>query len=249
MTTLLQIDASVRGPRSLSRRLSKRFIDAWMSGNPGDRVIVRDLASAPPPFVDEAWIAACFTPAGERTAEMKAVLAPSDELIGELEAADIIVVGTPMFNYGMPARLKAWVDQVVRIDKTFSFDLSRGDWPLEPILSGKQLILLTSSGEFGFEAGGMRANMNHLDTHIRVVSRYLGVRDAHHIAVEYQEFGDLQSRRSSQIPITVPATRASGILRSTTPAVALGAAGCAWRASLIALELPPDGGPASGRPE
>jgi len=127
------------------------------------------------PDRDEAWIAACFTKPAARTPAMAAVLAPSDELIGEIESADMIVIGTPMYNYGMPARLKAWVDQVVRVDRTFSFDLARGDWPLAPILSGKALILLTSSGEFGFGADGMRTDMNHLDPHLRVVGRYLGV--------------------------------------------------------------------------
>jgi FMN-dependent NADH-azoreductase len=117
-------------------------------------------------------------------------------LIGELEAADVIVIGTPMYNYGMPARLKAWLDQVIRVDRTFSFDLARGDWPLEPLLAGKALILLTSSGEFGFSGDGVRADMNHLDTHLRVASRYLGVGRTFHVGIEYQEFGDDRHERS-----------------------------------------------------
>ncbi len=127
---------------------------------------------------------------------MREMLAASDHLIGELEAADVIVLGTPMFNYGLPARLKAWVDQVIRVGRTFSFDLARGDYPLEPILSGKMLVLLTSTGEFGFEPGGVRAHMNHLDTHIGAVRAYLGVSEWFHIGVEYQEFGDARHAAS-----------------------------------------------------
>lgn len=78
-------------------------------------------------------------------------LALSDELVDELERAEVLVLGTPMYNYGMPTALKGWVDHVIRINRTFSFDLARGDFPLRPILSGKTLVLLTSSGEFGFD--------------------------------------------------------------------------------------------------
>ena len=190
MTTLLHVDASVRGERSLSRRLSRTFVEAWLADAPHTQVLRRDLAIHAPPFVDQAWIAASFTDPDARTPEMREALAESDELIHELEAADVIVLGTPMFNYGMPARLKAWVDQVIRVGRTFSFDLARGDFPLEPMLSSKTLVLLTSAGEFGFEAGGVRARMNHLETHLGVVRGYLGVQDTFHIGIEYQEFGD-----------------------------------------------------------
>lgn len=190
MTTLLHIDASVRGERSLSRALSAAFIRSWQTELPYDRVLRRDVGMSPPPHVDETWIAACFTPEAERTQAHKKALSASDELICELTEADVVVIGTPMYNYGMPTHLKAWVDQIVRIGKTFSFDLARGDWPLKPILNGKSLVLLTSCGEFGFEPGGIRDSWNHLDTHLRTLSGYIGASHVHHVAIEYQEFGD-----------------------------------------------------------
>lgn len=199
MTTVLHIDASVRGARSLSRRLSGAFVEAWQAREPGARIIRRDLSQAPPPLIDEAWIAACFTNPAKRTPEMHQALAVSDALIDELEVADILVIGTPMINYGMPALLKAWIDQTVRINRTFSFDLARGDYPLEPMLSGKILVMLTSCGEFGFNAGGGRSHMNHLDTHLRTASRYLGVDKDFHIGIEYQEFGDARHERSIEL--------------------------------------------------
>ncbi|EAQ67312.1 FMN-dependent NADH-azoreductase [Marinomonas sp. MED121] len=144
----------------------------------------------PPDFIDQAWIEAAFTPDAQRTEAQNAKLALSNTLIDELISADIILLSTPMYNYGMPAVLKAWFDQVIRVNKTFSFDLKRGDFPLEPCLSGKTMVLLTSSGEFGFEAGGIRENMNHLGPHIKTLSHYLGVESVYEIGSEYQEFHD-----------------------------------------------------------
>lgn len=200
MTTLLHIDASARIERSLSRSLSSQFVQEWQQHRPGDRVISRDLGQNPPPAVTESWIGAVFTPAENRSASQKAEVALSDVLIAELEHSDLIVLGTPMYNYGMPAALKAWFDQVIRVHKTFSFDLARGDYPLEPLLNGKILILLTSSGEFGFAPGGIREGLNHLVPHVRTCSTYLGVNDEnfYHIGIEYQEFGDSRHERSIQ---------------------------------------------------
>jgi FMN-dependent NADH-azoreductase len=113
-----------------------------------------------------------------------------------------------MHNYGMPAALKSWFDKVIRIDKTFSFDLARGDFPLEPIMRGKTLVVLSSRGEFGFGPGGVRETMNHLETHIFTCAHYLGVQESHLIAVDYQEFNDERYRRSladalAAIPVLV----------------------------------------------
>lgn len=190
MTTLLHINASARENRSITRELSADFLRLWNMNRPGDEVISRDVGLKPPSFVSEDWIGACFTPVDDRSEDQQAVLRESDTLIAELRSASVIVLAVPMYNYGMPAALKAWFDQVIRISETFSFDLARGDWPLAPIMSGKTLIAITSCGEFGFEAGGIREGMGHLDSHIRACAKYLGVDQTHFIAVEYQEFGD-----------------------------------------------------------
>ena len=198
MTTLLHIDASARGSRSLSRRLSEHFVSVWMARRPSDTVIVRDVGRNPPPITTEFWIGSVFTAEDERTNEQRDAIKASDELIAELDKADIIVLGTPMYNYGMPAALKAWFDNVIRIGKTFTFDPARGDYPLEPIMTGKTLVILSARGEFGFEPGGVREAMNHLETHIRTCARYLGVEQTHLIAIDYQEFGGERHERSTQ---------------------------------------------------
>lgn len=194
--TILRVDASARQERSLSRALADRFASQWRARRPHDVWLHRDVGSAPPPAISEDWIGAAFTPRAERSPEQHRLLALSDTLVSELRDADLLLIAAPLYNYGMPAALKAWVDQVVRVDETFSFDLGRGDWPLEPILDGKSLVLLTSSGEFGFAPGEVREGMDHLTPHLRTVSRYFGVDETHRVAIEYQEFGDARHRRS-----------------------------------------------------
>jgi len=198
MTTILQIEASARLTRSLSRDLARRFREAWRAQEPEAQFIRRDVGQQPPPFITEDWIAAAFTPPEERSGEHEAVLQVSDELIAEVERADVIVLATPMYNYGMPAALKAWFDQVIRVNRTFSFDLARGEWPLEPILGGKTLVVLAARGEFGFEPGGPRAHMNHLEPHIRTCAHYLGADRVHEVTIEYQEFGDDRHEHSRE---------------------------------------------------
>ncbi|MEQ8495014.1 MAG: NAD(P)H-dependent oxidoreductase [Gammaproteobacteria bacterium] len=197
MTHLLRIDASARQGRSLTRQLTAAFVAQWMYREPDAAVTARDVGVTPPPAVSEAWIAAAF--AGEdRSDAQRELLALSDQLIDEVEAADVIVIGAPMYNYGMPAALKAWFDQIVRIDRTFTFDLARGDQLLEPMLSGKQVVVLASWGEFGFEPGGQNAAHNHLVPHIRTCSRYLGAESFDFLAIEYQEFGDERHEASKR---------------------------------------------------
>lgn len=205
MTTLLQIDASIRGSasnvpeyNSISRSISATFMNEWQQHKPNDTVICRDVGMHPPDHITQDWIAAVFTAPENRSDTQNALLAQSDCLIAELEQADVIVLSTPMYNYGMPAVLKAWFDQVMRINKTFSFDLARGDYPIEPILSGKKLVAITSSGEFGFEPGGVREGRNHLMPHIKTLKEYLGVDELFEVAAEYQEFNDERHKTSVQ---------------------------------------------------
>ena len=161
-----------------------------------NRIVFAHVGVNPPPFITQDWIGAVFTPDDKKTAEQQQLLALSDTLIAEIAAADIIVISSPMYNYGMPAQLKAWFDQVIRINQTFDFDLSRGDFPLQPLLGGKTLVVITSTGEFGFEQGGIREHMSHLVPHLRTLSKYLGVSTIHEIASEYQEFADVRHQLS-----------------------------------------------------
>lgn len=202
MPTLLRIDASARHARSLTRMMSDHFLQTWHRTASDLKVIERDVGLYPPTPISESWIDAAFTSADQRTSEQMAELETSDRLIAEIDRSDIILMATPMYNYGLPASLKAWVDQVVRVDKTFTFDLSRGDRPLEPIFNGKILVILTATGEFGFGAGGINAGADHLVPHIRTISKYLGTESLHHIGIEYQEFADHRFEKSKADALT-----------------------------------------------
>lgn len=197
---LLVINASPRRERSLSRRLATAFVTEWLAASPRGVVMERDVGIDHPPLLTEAWIAACFTPEDQRTPAQRDVLAYSDAAIEDLAAAHVVVIATPRYNYGMPAALKAWFDQVIRINRTFRFDRAEKTWPLSPLLSGKKLVLLSASGEFEFRRGGLRESWEHLEPHVRTCARYLGVArdDVHHVAVEYQEFGDDRHQASME---------------------------------------------------
>ena len=197
MKKILHIDSSVRRTdnstasyNSISKEFGRYFIASWMNKNHQDTVVYRDLGLNPPEFISQEWIAAAFTPERQRGKEQTLILAQSDLYFEEVAQADVIVITAPMYNYGMPAVLKAWFDQMMRVGKTFTFDLARGDFPIEPVLSGKTLVLLTSSGEFGFGAGGVREHMNHLSPHIKELTKYLGVDQFYEVGSEYQEFTD-----------------------------------------------------------
>ncbi|OEC87174.1 FMN-dependent NADH-azoreductase [Acinetobacter sp. YK3] len=203
MSTILHIDASIRAANnpnpnhnSISKNIAHHFIQSWKKQFAIDEYIYRDVGMNPPPFITQEWMGAAFTPEQKRSAEQQQILGLSDQLIAEIVAAELIIISSPMYNYGMPAQLKAWFDQIARVNKTFDFDLSRGDFPLQPTLSGKTLVIISSSGEFGFEKGGVREQMGHLIPHLHTVSKYLGVDKIYEIASEYQEFVDDRHRQS-----------------------------------------------------
>ena len=113
MRTLLSLDVSPRGDRSISRALGRRFVEHWQQNNPDGQVIYRDLNASRIPYMDNDWIAGVYAPSSvERTPEMRKALALSEELIGELQAADVLLISTPMYNFTIPAVLKSWIDYV-----------------------------------------------------------------------------------------------------------------------------------------
>lgn len=196
--SILHIDASARtglsGPDahgSHSRRLSQRFVDRWTVARPGDEVIRRDVALDPPAPVDDAWIAAAFTSPARRTPAQADRLAESDRMVEELAMADLLVIGTPMYNFGLPSPLKAWIDNIVRVGLTFGFDRRREGEPYWPMLApGKRLVILTARGDYGYDPGERLAGMNLVEAGLAVPLGYIGLTDSDTVAIEYDEFGD-----------------------------------------------------------
>ncbi|NTS78192.1 NAD(P)H-dependent oxidoreductase [Catenovulum sp. SM1970] len=214
MKTILYISSSVRDyqpnqtqHQSITKMLGEQFTANFKAHHEHTEVIYRDLNKQPPSFINADFIGAAFSKA-PLSIEQQKQLAESDQLIAEIVRADIIVIASPMYNYGMPAILKAWFDLVIRVDKTFSFDLARGDEPLAPILSGKSVVLLVSWGEFAFKKGQAKAFKNHLSGHIEQLAPYLGASQFYEIASEYQEFGDKRHQASKQQAIEATASLA-----------------------------------------
>lgn len=177
MTHLLHIDSSARGEGSASRQLSAQYVEAWKVGNPQGTVTYRDLTVDTPAFVSPEWITGVFGPSEAANEGTKAALEASDRLIREIEAADVLVLGVPMYNFGVPATFKAWIDQVVRGGRTFAF----GENGPEGLLKDKKAVVLRASGS-DFDNPAF-ASMDFHAPYIRGVLGWIGITDVEVIAV------------------------------------------------------------------
>src|ERR1700757_4732841 len=179
MSTLLKIDSSPMGERSVSRKLTAEFAKIWVETHPNGAVISRDLATLNIPVVNGDWVAAAYTPEDARTAEQKKALAISDLLIAELQKADEYVFGVPMHNFSIPSTLKLWIDQVARAGKTFSYG---ADGP-KGLLTGKKATVLIASGGV-YAQGSAMESLNFVTPYLRAVFGFFGVTDVKIIAAE-----------------------------------------------------------------
>jgi len=147
MKTLLQIRSSIFSDGGQSSRLAERFVAAWRDANPDGKVMVRDLAREPVPHLDAARFGAFLAKPGERTPEQQAVIAHSDELIAVLKRAAVVVLGLPMYNFGLPSTLKSYFDHIARAGETFRYT-EKGPVGL---ITGKEVYVFTARG--GLYAG------------------------------------------------------------------------------------------------
>ncbi|MCA0908404.1 NAD(P)H-dependent oxidoreductase [Ruegeria marisrubri] len=168
--TILHIDSSARRVNSTTRDLSDRVVQQLGA----DRIIRRDLAT-PLPLLTEDWIAANFTPADQRDDLQRDRLALSDELVSELQEADTIVIGLPIYNFSVPAAFKAWVDLVARAGLTFSYT-ENGP---KGLLEGKRAILAIASG--GVPVG---SEADFATNYARHVLGFIGIHDVDVIAAD-----------------------------------------------------------------
>ncbi len=174
-SSLLLIQASPRGERSHSRKLGKRYLDAWQSARPAGRVAVRDLGLTPPPFVTEAWVAGAFAGVDAHPDAAEAI-AISNQYIDELLAADELLIATPIYNLSIPAALKAWIDQIVRPGLTFGFTENG----LTGLLEGKKAKVIVASGS-DFRPDGKLGALNHIEPYLRGIFGFIGITDVEFI--------------------------------------------------------------------
>jgi FMN-dependent NADH-azoreductase len=176
---ILQINSSLRGTQSESTRVANAIVAKVAAANPGASVTVRDLGADPHPVLDEATLDALFTPAEQRTPEQAARVALNDALIAETQAADVIVLGAPMYNFGMPIQLKAWFDAVARAGVTFRYT-ENGP---EGLLKNKKVYVAAARG------GIYPADADPQVPHIRMLLNFLGLTDHAFIYSAAQSMG------------------------------------------------------------
>lgn len=171
--TLFHLNASARTEGSVTRDLGQRLVERL--SNTSTEIISRDVGTSPLPLLTETWVGANFTPDEARTPEQRETLALSDTLISELEAADTLVLGVPVYNFGVPAAFKAWIDLVARARKTFKYTETG---PVG-LLAGKKAYVVVASG--GTAAG---SEIDFATPYLRHVLGFLGIHDVTIIAAD-----------------------------------------------------------------
>ncbi len=169
MPSLLAIETSPRGDHSVSRQLTAKFIEDWRADHSGGTVVLRDLLKTHLSFVDLPWTAGAYTPAEQHSPEMKEALRISDELIAELKAADHIVIGTSMYNFSIPAVLKAYIDQIVRLGVTFTSSY-------EGLVKGKKVTAILASGGV-YATGSQTEAYNVAGSYLKQILGFIGITD------------------------------------------------------------------------
>jgi FMN-dependent NADH-azoreductase len=170
MSNLLVVETSPRGDHSISRHLTRRFVADWRESHPGGQVVWRDLLESDLPFVNAPWLQAYFTPPDQHSPEMKAVLRLSDTLVDELLVADHLVIATPVYNYNVPAALKAWIDHIVRKGLTLGHD-GQG------LLQGKTATVLMASGGI-YSEGSPIQDRDIATQYMRLILKIIGITEA-----------------------------------------------------------------------
>ena len=185
--TVLHIDASARHQDSITRALTARIVARL-----GDAEIIRRDLDTALPIIDETWVGANFTPADARTEAQKDTLTLSDTLLGELRRADTVVIGTPIYNFALPANLKAWVDMIARAGESFRYT-ENGP---EGLLTGKRAILVVASGGTALDS-----DADFATPYLRFVLNFVGITDIEVIAADRMALDPETTRAAAEAAV------------------------------------------------
>ena len=180
---ILHVDSSPRREASHSRKMTAELVASLKQTHPNATITRRDLGQQPPPFVTEEWQNGAYTPEEQRTPAQIAALEYSNQAIAELLAANILVIGAPMYNLTVSADLKAWLDQVIRINKTFTAEY-------KGLAAGKKAFVVTARGGGGYGAGEPMEKINFQDSYLRTALGFIGITDVEFIHVNNTAKGD-----------------------------------------------------------
>ena len=191
MTNILRVESSIKGEASVSRRLTDRITARLEAANPGASVTLRDLSKGVPQ-IDGAWIGAVFTPAEARNPEQAKIAAYSDALLAEVRAADILVIALPVYNFGVPAPLKAWIDHLARKGETFTYTEAGP----QGLLKGKRAIVALSSD--GTKIG---SEIDFASGYLRHMLGFFGIADVEFVAADQMIFSPDATLKSAEAQI------------------------------------------------
>jgi FMN-dependent NADH-azoreductase len=182
MTNILILDSAATGDASVSRRLTRELADTLQRRDPSARIVRRDIGAAPVPHLTEATVPAIRAGLAD-SLEAERALELSNELIAELKDADVLVIGAPMYNFGMPSTLKAWFDHVLRAGITFRYSEAGP----EGLVKGKKAIVVETRA--GLYSEGPAAAMDSQEPHLRTLLGFMGVNDVTFVRAERLAFG------------------------------------------------------------
>lgn len=184
---LLNLQSSVRHDGSVSRSLSQAFIQIWQTEQAGAEILLRDVGQQPPSHPTALWTQANYRAPEERTPAMEVALQESDTLIEELLSSDRLVLGVPMYNFSVPGTLKAYIDNVVRINRTFAFNPETQQF--RGLVTGKKAVIITPSAG-NFVVGSPLGGLNFCDPYLRSLLSFIGITDITVVPVPNQFMDD-----------------------------------------------------------
>jgi FMN-dependent NADH-azoreductase len=183
--TILHIDSSPLGDPSVSRKLTAKILSELKAKHPDSTTILRDFGAHPLPHLSATVLSAFFTPPDKRDTALNDAIKLSDQAVDEIMAADVIVIGTPMWNFGIPSSLKAWIDHIVRAGRTFKYTATGPESLLPP---GKKVIIASSRG--GVYSDGPMKVMDYQETYLKAILGFIGLMDVSFVRAEGVAMGE-----------------------------------------------------------
>jgi FMN-dependent NADH-azoreductase len=190
MDNVLFVTSSPRGQNSYSQQIARGIVDDLKIANPAAKIVVRNVARNPLPHIGEAFVSGIGLPAEKRSISEAAAIAVSDALVDELMVADLLVLAVPMYNFGLPSALKAWIDHVVRAGRTFAYT---GQGP-QGLLKNKRAVIVVSRGGV-YSEGPMKA-FDFQEGYLRSVLGFIGIIDIEVVRVEGVALGEAAVRQA-----------------------------------------------------
>jgi FMN-dependent NADH-azoreductase len=176
---LLHIDSGILGTASVSRQLSADAVAEWRTQHPNTEMVYRDLVVQPLAHLAGEQLFAAAADQSQQSAEMRAILAESTKVLEEFLDADVVVIGTPMYNFSIPSQLKAWIDRIAIKGKTFTYT----EYGPKGLADGKTVIIASARGGF-YGATSPIAALDHQETYLKTLFSFLGVTDIRFLRAE-----------------------------------------------------------------